>query len=112
VIGRAAGTTSSIALSGVRTTLGLSSSGNQRVIGSSRATRLSSTSSITAAAVIGFVIEAIRTIDSVSSSPALQISTSPLRATSAAAPGAVPSSTAPSSRSWSSAMANTYPTGK
>ncbi len=64
MIGRAAGTTSSSGLSGVRTTRGAASSGSQRAIGSSSATSPSSTSSISAAAVIGFVIEAIRKIES------------------------------------------------
>jgi hypothetical protein len=49
---------------------------------------------MTAAAVIGFVSEAIRTIESASSSPALATSTASARETNAAAPGAAPSATA------------------
>src|SRR5262249_27105877 len=71
---------------------------------SSSATTPSSTSSITAAAVIGFVIDAILTIERGSSSPALSISTSSPRETSAAAPGASPLSTAFSSSPRSSAV--------
>jgi hypothetical protein len=44
--------------------------------------------------VIGFVNEAMRTIESASSSPAAAISTSSPRATSAEAPGAAPVATA------------------
>ncbi len=50
---------------------GDASSGSHRAIGSSSDTSPSSTRSMTAAAVIGFVIEAIRTIESGSISPAL-----------------------------------------
>ena len=64
VIGRAAGTTSSTGLAGVRTTLGSASSGSQRATGSSSAIRPSSTSIMTAAAVIGLVIDAKRKIAS------------------------------------------------
>lgn len=53
---------------------------------------------MTAAAVIGFVIDAIRTMESGSISPALQISTLSPRATSAVAPGTAPRATAVSSR--------------
>ena len=98
MIGRAAGTTSSIGLSGVRTTCGEASSGSQRAIASSGATSPSSTRSMTAAAVIGFVIEAIRTIDFGSTSPAPATSTSSPCATSAAVPGTVPLSTVVVSR--------------
>ena len=105
MIGRSAGTTSSSGLSGVRTTLGDASSGSQRAIGSSSATRPSSTSSISAAAVIGFVIDAIRTIESGSRSPAAAISTSSPRATSAAAPGAAPLATALSRKLLEAAQA-------
>jgi hypothetical protein len=100
VIDRTAGTTSSTGLSGVRTTRGSASSGSQRAIGSSSATLPSSTSSITAAAVIGLVIEAMRTIESGASSPTVATSTSSPRATRAAPPG-MP---AFSSSSWSVVM--------
>jgi hypothetical protein len=53
---------------------------------------------MTAAAVIGFVIEAIRTIESACSSPALATSTASARATRPAAPG-VPFATAESTSS-------------
>ena len=82
MIARTAGTTSSIGLSGVRTTWGDASSGSQRAIGSSSATSPSSTRSISAAAVIGFVIDAMRTIESAPTSPTAPISTSSPRATS------------------------------
>ena len=75
MIGRAAGTRSSTGLAGVRTTWGDSSSGSQRAIGSSSATTPSSTRSITAAAVIGLVIEATRKIESGPTSPTLATST-------------------------------------
>lgn len=64
VIARAAGTTSSTGLSGVRTTESEASSGNRRPTGSSREIRPSSTSIITAAAVTGLVIEAMRKMES------------------------------------------------
>ena len=64
VIGRTAGTTSSTGPAGVRTTVGDASSGSHGSTGSSSAIRPSSTSIITAAAVIGLVIEAIRKIES------------------------------------------------
>lgn len=99
VIARAAGARSSIGLSGVRTTCGEANSGNQRATGSPKTRRPSSTSSMTAAAMTGFVVEARRTIESGSNSPALATSTWSPRATSAAAPGTVPSLTADSTRS-------------
>jgi hypothetical protein len=60
---------------------------------------------MTAAAVIGLVVDASRTIESGSSSPALAISTSSPRATSAAAPGAAPFPTAVSSTCWRDVIA-------
>ena len=64
MIGRVAGTTSSTALSGARTTFGSASSGSHRPTGSSMAIRPSSTSIMTAAAVIGLVTDAKRKIES------------------------------------------------
>ena len=64
MIGRRAGTTSASGLCGVRTTLGVASSGSHCPTGSSSPSPPSSTSSITAAAVIGLVSEAIRKIES------------------------------------------------
>jgi hypothetical protein len=61
--------------------------------------------------VIGFVIEAMRTIESCSTSPTATISTSSPRAISAAAPGAAPLSTVDSSRSYSGVIASTDQTG-
>jgi hypothetical protein len=69
VIDRVAGTTSSTGLSGVLTTTGFASSGSHRCTGSSRAIRPSSTKIMTAAAVIGLVIEASRKIESRSMGP-------------------------------------------
>jgi hypothetical protein len=71
----------------------------------------SSTRSITAAAVIGFVSDAIRTIESEPTSPALPISTSSPRATSAAAPGTMPRPTAAWSKLWRAVIAGTDTTG-
>lgn len=101
VIGRAAGTTSSTGASGVRTTTGFAISGSHRSTGSSSAIRPSSTSIITAAAVMGLVIEAIRKIESRAigepppraAEPAVSTSTRSPRATSATAPGSEPSRT-------------------
>jgi hypothetical protein len=98
VIGLSAGTTSSTGLAGVRTTAGDASSGSQRPTGSSSATCPSSISIITAAAVMGLVIEAMRKIESVaigrvpstSAEPAACTSTRSPRATSATAPGTNP----------------------
>jgi hypothetical protein len=101
VIGRFAGTTSSSGPGGVRTTFGSASSGSQRPIGSSRASRPSSTSTSTAAAVIGLVMDANRNsvssaigrLPSTSTEPAVTTSRRPPRSTIATAPGSVPSST-------------------
>ncbi len=101
MIGRSAGTTSSTGESGRRTTDGLASSGSHSPIGSSSRIRPSSSRSITAAAVIGFVIDATRKIESfaigvapsLSAEPTASSSTSPSIETSATAPGTVPSST-------------------
>jgi hypothetical protein len=64
VIGRFAGTTSSTGLPAVRTTTGCASSGSHLPTAPSSAIRPSSTSIITAAAVMGLVIEAMRKIES------------------------------------------------
>src|SRR4051812_36637912 len=112
VIGRTAGTTSSTGDCGVRTTIGSASSGSHSRTGTSSATRPSSTSDITAAAVIGLVIEARRTIESavigvpeaVSATPAVASSTAGPRATRATAPGTAPSATAASRIPWRSVM--------
>jgi hypothetical protein len=64
VIGRAAGTTSSTAPAGVRTTEGFDISGSHWSTGSWSAMRPSSTSIMTAAAVTGLVMEARRKIES------------------------------------------------
>jgi hypothetical protein len=90
---------------------GDASSGSQRTIGSSSATSPSSTRSMTAAAVIGFVDRTRSARSSPARSPrTLQISTSSPRATSAAAPGTMPLQTAVSSRSWRSIIVRTDPT--
>src|SRR6185437_11055979 len=64
VIGLIAGTTSSTGPAGVRTTAGEASSGSHGATGSSSVIWPSSTSIITAAAVMGLVIEAMRKIES------------------------------------------------
>ena len=64
MIGRAAGTTSSTGLAGVRTTVAFAISGSHWPTGSSNAIRPSSTNIMTAAAVMGLVIEARRKIES------------------------------------------------
>ena len=77
------------------------SSGSHRSTGSSSATRPSSTSSITAAAVMGLVIEAMRKIESraigdvpaASTDPTAWTSTRSPRATRPTAPGVDPSAT-------------------
>jgi hypothetical protein len=107
VIGRTAGTTSSTGLAGVRTTTREASSGSQRSTGSPSARRPSSTSIITAAAVIGFVIEAMRKIESraigtappTAAAPTAWTSTCSPRASRATAPGTEPSETWASRRS-------------
>ena len=63
MIGRAAGTTSAIALAGVRTTTGPVSSGSYRSTGSSSEIWSSSISIVTAAVVMGLVMEASRRIE-------------------------------------------------
>ena len=101
VIGLTAGTTSSTGPAGVRTTAGDASSGSHRPIGSSSAIRPSSTSIITAAAVMGLVIEATRKIESLaigkvpstSAEPAACTSTRSPRAIRPTAPGTDPSPT-------------------
>ena len=112
MIGRRAGTTSSSGLCGVRTTIGAASSGSHRPIGSSSPTRPSSTRSITAAAVMGLVSDAIRKIESraIGTAPstawlptASTVTSSP-RASSATAPGTAPSFTYGSSRSRNAVM--------
>src|SRR5215207_6527444 len=98
VIGRSAGTTSSTGLAGVRTTLGDASSGSHSPTGSSSPIRPSSTSIITAAATMGFVIEARRKIESLaigeapstSAEPTASTSTRPPRSTRATAPATDP----------------------
>jgi hypothetical protein len=95
VIGRTAGTTSSTGPAGVRTTTGDASSGSHRAIGSSSASAPSSTSSMTAAATMGLVSDAMRnsesraigTVPSASAEPAVSTSTWSPRATRATAPG-------------------------
>jgi hypothetical protein len=64
VIGRVAGTRSSIGLAGVRTTFGSASSGSHKSTVSPNEISSSSTKIMTAAAVIGLVIEARRKIES------------------------------------------------
>jgi hypothetical protein len=64
VIALMAGTTSSAGPAGVRTTAGEASSGSHGPTGSSSVIWPSSTSIITAAAVTGLVIEAMRKIES------------------------------------------------
>src|SRR5262249_42100469 len=98
VIGRAAGTTSSTAPAGVRTTLGPAGPGGQGPTGSPGATRPSSTSIMTAAAVRGLVIEARRKIESLAIAapptaiePATATSARSPRATRPTAPGSDPS---------------------
>ena len=106
VIGRAAGTTSSTGEAGVRTTTGAASSGSHRWTGSSSAIRPSSTSIMTAAAVIGLVIDAMRKIESppmgappgTPAVPTACASTRPSHATRPTAPGTGPVPT------WTSKM--------
>jgi hypothetical protein len=100
VIGRAAGTTSSTGLAGVRTTFGAASSGSHRSTGSWSAIRPSSTSIMTAAAVMGLVIEANRKIESLTIAapstaikPTVATSIRSPRATRPTAPGTDPLST-------------------
>jgi len=101
MIGLVAGTTSSTGLAGVRTTVGDASSGNHRSTRSSNPIRPSSTSIMTAAALMGLVIDAMRKIESLvigdvpatSPDPTACTSTRPSRATSPTAPGTVASST-------------------
>ena len=101
MIGLLAGTTSSTGLEGVRTTLGDASSGSHSATGSSSAIRLSSTSIITAAAMMGLVIEASRKIESLAigespsrpAEPTASRATRSPRATRATAPATAPSST-------------------
>src|SRR5262249_25906389 len=97
---RTAGTTSSTALAGVRTTFGSASSGSHGPTGSSSAIRPSSTSIMTAAAVMGLVIEARRKIESLAIAapptaiePATATSARSPRATRPTAPGSDPSPT-------------------
>ena len=98
MIGRPAGTTSSTGLAGVRMTTGDASSGSHGPTGSSSAIRPSPTSIITAAAVMGLVIEAMRKIESrpigavpsTSAEPAAWTSTWLPRAIRPTAPGTDP----------------------
>ncbi|MDT7803038.1 MAG: hypothetical protein QOI78_6471 [Actinomycetota bacterium] len=100
MVGRFAGTRSPTGLAGVRTTFGSASSGSHRPIGSSNASRPSSTSARTAA-VIGLVREAIRNressaigrLPSTSAEPTAATSVPPGPATTATAPGSAPAST-------------------
>ncbi len=113
MIGRRAGTTSESGLCGVRTTTGVASSGSHCSTGSSSPSLPSSTSSITAAAVIGLVSEAIRkmesraigVVDSTAWVPSASTVTPSPRASSATAPGTVASFTYGSSRSRSAVIA-------
>ena len=100
MIGRVAGTTSSAALAGVRTTFGSASSGSHEATGASSLSWPSSTSIMTAAAVMGLVIEANRKMESraigapsVATEPATAASVWSPRATRPTAPGSVPSPT-------------------
>lgn len=98
VMGLAAGTTSSIGLVGVRTTVGAASSGSHCSTGSFSAILPSSTSIMTAAAVMGLVIDAMRKSESraigdvplMSTEPTACTSTRSPRATRATAPGTGP----------------------
>ena len=95
MIGRARGTTSSRALSGVRTTDGEASSGSHVRTGLSSSKVPSSTNVIVAAATIGLVTEASRMTASRGiaagspsvMTPAVATSTAPSWSTSATAPG-------------------------
>jgi hypothetical protein len=89
VIGRAAGTMSSTGPAGVRTTLGDASSGSHFPTGSSSAIRPSSTSIITAAAVMGLVMQARRKMDSLSIGEVRSTSTKPTACTSTWSPRAI-----------------------
>ena len=100
MIGRAAATTSSTGRAGVRTTVGSASSGSHRPTGSSSAIKPSSTSIMTAAAVMGLVIEAKRKMESLAIGapptaiePTAATSTRSPRATRPTAPGTDPLST-------------------
>src|SRR5262247_4364698 len=81
VIALTAGTTSSAGLAGVRTTAGDASSGSHCPAGSSSAIRPSSTSIITAEAVMGLVIEATRKIESLAIGGVPSTSVEPAAAT-------------------------------
>jgi len=86
VIDLAAGTTSSTALRGVRTTLGDASSGSHSSTASSSAIRPSSTSIMTAAAVMGLVIDAMRKIESLAIRAVPSMSSDPTASTSSRSP--------------------------
>ena len=88
MIGLATGTTSSTELCGVRTTVGDASSGSHFPTGSSSAIHPSSTSIITAAAMMGFVIEAMRKRESLAIGMLPSMSTVPAVATSGPSPRA------------------------
>lgn len=115
MIGRTAGTTSSTGLAGVRTTIGSASSGSHRSTGSSSAIRPSSTRTMTAAAVTGLVIDAIRKIESLAigapptaTEPTAATSVRSPRATRATAPGTEPFLTWVSNSSRRSVIAPPY----
>ena len=96
MIGRTAGTTSSTGLAGVRTTTGSASSGSHWPTGSSSAIRPSSTSIMTAAAVMGLVIEAMRKIESLAIGQVPPTSAEPTACTSTRSPRATrPTAPAP-----------------
>src|ERR1700722_15814453 len=105
VIGRAAGTTSSTGLAGVRTTIGSASSGSHRATGSSSAIRPSWTRVRTAAATMGLVIEAKRKMASRVIAPP-PTAAEPTTATSVRSPPAI-TATAPGSDPSATKLAST-----